>query len=98
MNVNHKNFIQKSKKTLERIEEIQKHIAGYQESVRLLHAFAEGRETLVGKGCTERAVQKFLNYQRTQEDDERMQWTLKNIKRQIALLERELMILLEYGA
>jgi hypothetical protein len=88
----------KSKKTLERIETVQANINSYLSSIELLHAFAEGRATLSGKGCTERAVMRSLNRQRTKEDEERMQWTLKNIKTQMSLLQRELEVLVEYGA
>lgn len=98
MKFNRKKLIGKSKRTLDRIEEIQANITSYKESIELLHAFAEGRASLSGKGCTERAVQKFMHRQRTKEDDERMQWTLKNIKTQMTLLEHELGVLLEYGA
>lgn len=88
----------KSLRTLDRIEEIHTNIESYKNSIELLHAFAEGRATLHGKGCTERAVQRFMCHKRTKEDDERMQWTLKNIKTQMMLLEHELGVLLEYGA
>ncbi|MDX1901870.1 MAG: hypothetical protein SFW66_07710 [Gammaproteobacteria bacterium] len=98
MKTNRKKLIGKSIKTLERIEAVQFDIASYQESIKRLHDFAEGRITLNGTGCTYRAVQRALNHKRTQEDEDRMQWTLKNIKTQMALLERELEVLLEYGA
>lgn len=99
MKFNRKKLIGKSKRTLDRIEEIHANIESYKNSIEMLHAFAEGRASLSGKGCTERAVQKFMHRRpRTKEDDERMQWTLKNIKTQMTLLEHELGVLLEYGA
>lgn len=98
MKIRRKKLIGKSIKTLERIEAVQFDIASYQESIRMLHEFAEGHATLNGKGCTYRAVQRALHRKRTQEDEDRMQWTLQNIKGQMALLERELEVLLEYGA
>lgn len=98
MKFDRKKLIGKSRKTLERIEAVQTDIESYKNSIELLHAYAEGRATLHGKGCTDRAVQRFMCRQRTKEDDERMQWTLKNIGLQMKLLERELDVLLEYGA
>jgi hypothetical protein len=98
MKTNRKKLIGKSIKTLERIEAIQFDIASYKDSIQRLHDYAEGRETLQGKGCTYRAVQRSLHHKRTKEDEELMQWTLQNIKTQMVLLERELDVLLEYGA
>ena len=79
--------IRKSRKTLERITEVQTHIQYYQESIALLHASFKGKVKLQGK-----------QHKRTQEDNLRMQWTLKNIGSQIQLLQHELTVLQEYGA
>lgn len=77
----------KSRKTLERITEVETHIHYYQESIALLHASVKGELKLQGK-----------QHKRTQQDDMRMQWTLKNIGSQIQLLQHELTVLQEYGA
>lgn len=77
----------KSSKTLERITAVQKRIQCYQESIALLHASCKGELKLQSRP-----------YKRTQEDNLRMQWTLRNIELQIQLLQHELTVLQEYGA
>lgn len=84
----------KTKQTLDRIEEVQKSLQVYQGSMTLLHDFNEGGEALASKGYCETAI----CYQRTPGDIRRYRWTLNNLKTQIAILERELEVLITYGA
>ena len=55
-----------------------------------LYAFACGKKTLKGKGYTDAAMQR----QRTWEDEQRLLWSLHNLKKQIEPLEQQLSILL----
>ncbi len=55
-----------------------------------LYAFACSKRTLKGKGYSDTAEQ----YQRTWEDEQRLLWTLHNLKKQIEPLEQQLSILL----
>lgn len=87
-------YTKKSKKTLERIDSIRAELASYRESIELLNGYADGRLTLRGGDYCDRAAFS----KRTAEDDERYLWTMKNIKTQILLYERELDTLLRYGA
>ena len=76
-----------------RLEQIQLHIDCYTQNIKLLMAYAEGRETLKDKGCTDSASR----YIRTSEDDRRLPLTLQNLRFQIAILEREREVLLQYA-
>jgi hypothetical protein len=86
-----------NKKTLkvrERIESIITDIKSHRHSVELLDGYATGHLTLRGNLYTEGAKR----YRRTKEDEKRYHWTRNNITLQIALLEKELEVLIEYGA
>lgn len=74
-------------KTRKRIAKIEATIRYHQRNIADLLAFAEGRKSLPGR-----------DYQRTNEDDERMHWTINNLNTQLMLLQVELNTLLEYGA
>lgn len=89
-----KNIATKSYKTRDRIAAIKEQLKIYYESIDTLYAFAEGRETLKGKGYSDRAER----YRRTQADVQRLTWTISNLQLQIRLLKREIDMLLEYGA
>lgn len=84
----------KSPKIRERIEVIIAEIKSYQKSIDLLDGYAEGRLFLRGNTYTDGA----RRYKRTLEDNRRYHWTRKHITFQIALLERELKVLIEYAA
>jgi hypothetical protein len=71
-------------KTLNRINEIKKCLDAYQESIELLEGYANGSIP--------------CGYKRTNDDNRRMQFTLKNIKNRMQLLAHELTVLQEYGA
>lgn len=75
-----------------RLIEIDELIQLHKMNIQLLHDFAQGKETLVNKGCTDSAAQ----YQRTDEDNERYPWTVANLRWQIAILEREREVLQHY--
>lgn len=75
----------RSRKTATRIRHIETEINGYKKSIARLYDCAIGVKL------------KGLQYQRTQEDETRMQWTLKNIRTQMEILQHELMALQEYG-
>ena len=87
-------YIKKSQKTRERIDEIKVNLESYHDSINLLHGYAEGRLTMKGGDYCDRAAL----IKRKPEDDERYLWTLKNLKMQMLLLERELETLMRYGA
>lgn len=87
-------YRKKSEKTKKRIDEVKANLNSYRESIELLNGYAEGRLTLKGGDYCDRAA----CVKRTPEDDERYHWTLKNIKTQMILLERELETLLRYGS
>ena len=77
----------KSKKTLLRIEKIQSELKCHEASIRRLYLYSEENIKL-----------KDQSYLRTKEDDQRMQWTIKNLRAQMTLLSHELTVLMEYGA
>lgn len=84
----------KSHKTIKRILEVRHAISCHYENIARLHAFKEGRISLKGKGYTSGVE----NYQRTAADEKRFSWSVNNLKQQLALLEHELAVLIEYGA
>ncbi len=87
-------YVKKSQITRNRIDEIKVDLNSYQESIELLHGYAEGRLTIKGGDYCDRAA--FIK--RKAEDDERYHSTLKNLRMQILLLEHELETLMRYGA
>src|SRR5580704_16391532 len=84
----------KSLPTRERIKVIMTDIKSFKHSIALLEGYANGRLRLKGKNYSEYAA----DYKRTPEDDERYRMTRKQIELQIALLEKEIETLIEYGA
>ncbi len=86
-------YKKKSQKTLLRMAVIREELAAYVDSIQLLHDYANGNKTLRGGDYVDRAAY----IRRTLEDEERYHWTLKNIRTQILLLERELCTLQKYG-
>ncbi len=80
-------------KIRERMSSIKNELRCYQESIHRLQAFAEGRAALKGKRRAASAQRR-----RTKADDQRLRWTLSNVRLQILLLEKELAVLMEYGA
>lgn len=76
-----------SRKTRKRIAKIEAAIQSHQNNIARLYAFSEGRLTLEDR-----------KYRRTQEDEARMHWTIKNLTDQLVLLQVELTTLLKYGA
>jgi hypothetical protein len=84
----------KSEKTRSRVEIIQADIKCYRESIELLHAYAEGRMIAQGFNYAPRIVK----YSYLPHCQKRYLSTVKNLQDQVALLERELDVLIEYGA
>ncbi len=85
-------FSNKIQTAQERLIEIDELIQLHKTNIQLLHDFAQGKETLANRGCTDSAAQ----YQRTDEDNERYPWTIANLRWQIAMLEREREVLQHY--
>ncbi len=83
----------KSKNTRERIEEIKTELKHYDENIQLLFDFAEGRKTLKGGDYSDRAY--FIKPTSTK--DPQFYFTIRNLKLQIALLNREMQTLIAYG-
>lgn len=86
--INHnRQHLLRDRKTLKALTyALHTHYAG----ITRLYAFASGKRTLKGKGYTDNAEQ----YQPTWEDQQRLLWSLQQLKQQIAPLEEALNLLL----
>lgn len=82
-----------SEKTQARMDTLKQSLKDTDRSILLLQGFAENKRSLKNKGYTLGAE----NYRRTKADDERLVWTLSNLKTQIQRYQHELKILQEYG-
>lgn len=83
----------RQEKVQARIAWVRRELAAYDRSLALLHAFAEGKVTLRGKGYTRAAE----NYCPTPEDNARLPRTVANLQTQRSLLLKELEVLLAYA-
>lgn len=72
-----------------RIALLKKMLHGYDKSIERLHQFASGQLTLKNKGYTDAAE----SYRRTSSDDQRLSWTIDNLKMQIRLYTHEMAVL-----
>jgi len=86
-------YIIKSKKTLKQIEQIKNDLQSYRENIASLHDDTEGKMEVSGDDYCDKAA----HYRRSEVEDQRYFWTLKNIKIQMAFLEYELKVLSKYG-
>lgn len=82
-----------SGKTQARMDMLKALLKDYDGSIHRLNGFAEGRLSLKNKGYTFAAE----SYRRTKEDEQRLVWTLHNLKMQIRFYQHELEVLQEYG-
>jgi hypothetical protein len=82
-----------SEKTQHRMDTLKALLRHTEESIARLHQCAEGQFTLKGKGYTRGAEQ----YERTPRDEQRLIWTLSNLRTQIRFYQHELDVLEEYG-
>ncbi len=82
-----KHIVQEQKALAQgRIGEIQSKLRACYAGLERVFAFACGEKTLQKKRCSERA----RNYQRTADDERRLQWTVENMQKQITQLQQEL--------
>jgi len=88
------NLNNKSQKTRERIEIIQAEITAHRDNIDLLNEFSKGRKLVAENPYAPRVVK----YNCMPRSEKNYQWSLQNIATQIQLLERELAVLIEYGA
>ena len=86
-------LISRQEKVQARMAWVRRELAAHDSSLALLHAFAEGKVTLRGKGYTRAAE----NYCPTPEDTARLPRTVVNLQAQCSLLRKELEVLLEYA-
>jgi hypothetical protein len=84
----------KSQKTQERIDVISVSLKFHYENVELLNKSFEEREK-IKKGSS---ILRKIKYSSIPRSEKIYIFTLTNIKSQISLLERELAVLVEYGA
>ncbi len=77
----------KSQQTIDRVEIVEAEIDFYRKSIKKLRAYGDGRIVIRKK-----------NFHPTCENKKILQFTLQNIATQMILMERELAVLINYGA
>lgn len=87
MKRNYKHVVQEQTSLLrERIHDIETQLRGYYGGIEQIYAFACGKKNLQKSRYSKRAQ----DYQRTQEDERRLQWTVETVQNRITQLQQEL--------
>ena len=84
----------RAQKTQTQIENIKSRLSAHRKNIKLLHSFYMGGELFNGNNVSLPVVK----YGSIQKCEKRYRWTVKNLTDQIASLELELALLMEYGA